>query len=122
MWVLREHQYPGVGEALRRREGKAASVRALQGVIEPYLPVYVRQRLGWEVAQARKERGLTQAALAAKTGMSQRTLSRLENGYSGVAEEKFFAIAEAIGPLKSISSEDFPPPDLSQAHAWTDNV
>ncbi|WPF65822.1 MULTISPECIES: helix-turn-helix transcriptional regulator [unclassified Corynebacterium] len=102
--------------------GKAAGVRALQGVIEPYLPVYVRQRLGREVAQARKEHGLTQVALAEKTGMSQRTLSRLENGHPGVAEEKFFAIARAIGPLKSIFSEEFSPPDLSQAHLWTDDI
>ncbi|MBC3185675.1 helix-turn-helix transcriptional regulator [Corynebacterium sp. zg-331] len=97
-------------------------MRALQGLVKPFLPAYVRERLGREVAEARKERGLTQAALAEKTGISRRTLSRLENGHPGLAEDNFFAIARAIGPLKSIYSEEFPPPDLSQAHLWTDNV
>lgn len=40
--------------------------------------------LGLEVARQRKERGLTQKALAALCGMGQSTLARFETG--GVAE------------------------------------
>lgn len=47
----------------------------------------------------RKLRGLTQAQLADRAGVSRETLSRLENGDGGVSVENLLRVLRALGVL-----------------------
>jgi transcriptional regulator with XRE-family HTH domain len=53
--------------------------------------------LASEVLRLRRERGWTQAALAAEAGCSQRAVSRLESGAGGCHPATALKIATALG-------------------------
>lgn len=57
---------------------------------------------GSHVQVWRKLRGLTQAQLAERAGVSRRTVSRMERGDGEVRIEIFLRIAHALGVLDSI--------------------
>jgi len=52
--------------------------------------------LGARIAALRKERGLTLAQLAGACGLSEATLSRVENGRSAVSAQHLFALARFL--------------------------
>ena len=54
-------------------------------------------RLGHQIMQARKKAGMTQAALARKTGTAQSNISRLERGDYNPSLGFLQKIAKAIG-------------------------
>jgi transcriptional regulator with XRE-family HTH domain len=55
-----------------------------------------------DVAVWRKLRGLTQAQLADRAGVSRDTLVRLEGGDGGVSVEKLLRVLRALGVLDAI--------------------
>jgi len=56
------------------------------------------QRLGECVAQARKRRGLTQAALAQQAGLSLPTVQRLEQGQAQLSTGRLFDVLDVLDP------------------------
>ncbi len=54
-------------------------------------------RLGQHIATARKRRKLTQAALARRAGLTERTLRRLEHGDSSGGIRAWFSVLWALG-------------------------
>ncbi len=69
------------------------------------MPTAVRRALRHvadDVAVWRKLRGLTQAQLANRAGVSRGTLVRLENGDGGVSVENLLRILRALGVLDSL--------------------
>jgi transcriptional regulator with XRE-family HTH domain len=72
------------------------------------------QELGFEIRQARLERGLTQAQLANAAGLSRTTLNQLENGlFPDLGVRKILAILEelrldlAVRPVPETRRADF---------------
>lgn len=72
------------------------------------------QELGYEIRQARLERGLTQAQLAKAAGLSRTTLTQLENGlFPDLGVRKVLAILEklrldlAVQPVPETRRPDF---------------
>ena len=71
-----------------------------------------RLPLGRRVAEARRERNLTQAALAATVGLDRTALSKIESGRRGIGSLELATIARALGrPLDSFLSEAAGPSD-----------
>lgn len=63
------------------------------------------QELGYAIRQARRERGLTQARLAAAAGLSRTTLNQLENGlFPDLGAKKLQALLEKVGLTLSIQN------------------
>jgi transcriptional regulator with XRE-family HTH domain len=60
--------------------------------------------LAENVKHWRQLRGLTQAQLADRAGVSRDTLYRLERGEGGVSVENLLRIARGLGVLASLSS------------------
>src|SRR5262245_59261210 len=56
-----------------------------------------------DVAAWRRLRGVTQAQLADRAGVSRDTLTRLEGGDGGVSTEDLFRVLRALGILDGIS-------------------
>ena len=56
-----------------------------------------RQRIGRRIAELRKERGLSQAQLAAQCGIQQAHIARIENGRYSVGFDTLQSIAQALG-------------------------
>lgn len=50
----------------------------------------------------RKLRGLTQAQLADRSGVSRDTIGRLEGGDGGISVENMFRVLRALGMLDSV--------------------
>lgn len=68
-------------------------------------PVPVRRavrQVGDSVAGWRKLRGLTQAQVADRAGISRETVGRLENGDGGVSVENLLRVLRALGVLDSL--------------------
>jgi HTH-type transcriptional regulator / antitoxin HipB len=72
------------------------------------------QEIGYQVRQARRARGLTQAQLATAAGVSRTTLNRLENGlFPDLGIRKLQAILGAVDltltiqPTQKASTPDF---------------
>jgi len=61
------------------------------------VPGVSEQRLGQRVQDLRKQRGLTQAALAAKAGISREYLARLEIGRHEPTLTTLQGLAKALG-------------------------
>jgi transcriptional regulator with XRE-family HTH domain len=59
-------------------------------------------RVAEDVAAWRKLRGLTQAQLADRAGVSRDTLSRLEGGDGGVSIENLLRVLRGLGVLDSL--------------------
>lgn len=55
-----------------------------------------RQRMGNEIADMRKKKGLTQGELAERCGMAQNHISRIEKGYYSFGFDILQAVAEAM--------------------------
>lgn len=55
-----------------------------------------------DVSQWRKLRGLTQAQLADRAGLSRNTLGRLEAGDGGISLENLLRVLRALGVLESL--------------------
>ena len=62
------------------------------------------RRLADDVAGWRRLRGLTQAQLAERAGLSRDTLTRLEHGDGGVSTENLLRILRALGILDGVSA------------------
>lgn len=70
------------------------------------VPLPVRRALAHvaeDVAVWRKLRGLTQAQLADRAGVSRDTLARLEGGEGGVSLENLLRVLRALGVLDSLT-------------------
>jgi transcriptional regulator with XRE-family HTH domain len=59
-------------------------------------------RIAEEIATWRKLRGLTQAQLADRSGVSRGTLIRLEAGDGGISVENMLRVLRALGILDSV--------------------
>lgn len=59
--------------------------------------------LAEDVATWRKLRGLTQAQLADRSGVSVNTLNRLEGGDGGVSTENLLRVLRGLGILESLT-------------------
>ena len=57
----------------------------------------MRKLVGDNTARTRKEKGLTQEALAEKSGLSQRYISGLENGLRNPTVLTLYKLATALG-------------------------
>jgi len=76
-----------------------------QGRPGHHVPPPVRRALRQvadSVAAWRKLRGLTQAQLADRSGVSRDTLVRLEGGHGGVSVENLLRVLRALGVLDSV--------------------
>lgn len=70
------------------------------------MPPAVRRSLrvvGEDVATWRKLRGLTQAQLADRAGVSRDTLTRLERGDGGVSIENMLKVLRGLGVLDEVT-------------------
>src|SRR5918995_1950779 len=56
-----------------------------------------QQELGQRIAGARRDRGWTQAELAARVGLTQTAVSRIETGARAVGSLELAELAEALG-------------------------
>ena len=56
-----------------------------------------RQRIGTDIAELRKQRGMTQQDLADRTGIQRNHISRIEQGRYSVGFDTLQMIAEAMG-------------------------
>lgn len=61
-----------------------------------YALIDLNESLGRQIAAARKAAGLTQAALATKTGIQQSLISRIENGKGNPTLETLHCLAKAL--------------------------
>ena len=67
--------------------------------------------VGSKIRQYRKERSLTQSALAERIGVQQSDLCRMENGEYKVSLETLFKILTVFGmDIGEFFREEFPPP------------
>ena len=57
----------------------------------------MRKLIGENTARIRKEKGLTQEALAEKSGLSQQYISGLENGQRNPTIVTLFELSSALG-------------------------
>lgn len=81
----------GEGSPLRRPQA---------GGSPPPLPVRrALRQLGEDVTTWRKLRGMTQAQVADRAGVSRGTLRRLEHGDGGVGIERLLRVLRALGVL-----------------------
>lgn len=68
--------------------------------------------IGRRIARSRIMRGMTQAELAARSGISRFAISRLENGAGGVRIENFFSVLRQLDVLSRMETV-LEPLDLS---------
>ena len=69
------------------------------------VPIAVRRangRLAEDLVTWRKLRGLTQAQLADRSGISRATLARLEGGEGGVTLESLLRVLRSLGTLDTL--------------------
>ena len=74
--------------------------------------VALLEEIGRRVARSRIMRGMTQAELAARSGISRFAISRLENGAGGVRIENFFSVLRQLDVLSRMETV-LEPLDLS---------
>lgn len=66
------------------------------------------EEIGHHIREARKAKGLTQAALAGATGLSRTTINQLESGaFPDIGVRKLLAILDAVG-LDMVISRQLP--------------
>lgn len=69
--------------------------------------------LGQTLRAARKDKGLTQAELAARAGVWQRTVSNIETGVSGAKAETIFDLLAALDlEMRIVPRSKMTPRDL----------
>ena len=81
----------------------------------PAAIVELTRELGANIAFARKRRRFTQAALAARAGISRPTLARIERGDIGVGIDVYLALLWALGLEKQV--RQLANPDLDREGA-----
>lgn len=64
---------------------------------------FSRLSLGYDIYQARKKRGLTQAGLAKRISTTQSEIARIEGGDQNMTTEKLNKIAKALDKRLEIS-------------------
>jgi HTH-type transcriptional regulator/antitoxin HipB len=69
--------------------------------------VYTAASIGLAIRQYRKEAGLTQAELAARVGIDQAYLSRLEQGHETEQLRRVIAILKQLGIRATLQHEDW---------------
>ena len=69
------------------------------------IAVRAPDQLGLAIRRIRKSKGLTQVELAAKAGIQQRTLSKIENGQTKTEISTLFSICSALGTELVIRSK-----------------
>lgn len=74
--------------------------------------VALLEEIGRRVARSRIMRGMTQAELAVRSGISRFAISRLENGAGGVRIENFFSVLRQLDVLSRMETV-LEPLDLS---------
>ena len=72
-------------------------------------------RLGRKIRTARQNRGITQAELAEKVGISRSTLVCVERGKPGAAIAIYFGVLSALGLLDSVRGVADPDSDMAGA-------
>jgi transcriptional regulator with XRE-family HTH domain len=80
-------------------EVKSAAVKTLPPAIRR-----ANRQLAEDLSTWRKLRGLTQAQLADRAGISRAALSRLENGVEGVSLESFLRVLRALGLIDALAT------------------
>jgi transcriptional regulator with XRE-family HTH domain len=82
------------------------------------------QELGYAIRQARLERGLTQARLAASARLSRTTLNQLENGlFPDLGVRKLQAVLEQLGLTLAVqNAPKSPRPDFVRMACTAANV
>lgn len=70
---------------------------------------FAHMEIGARVAEARSERGATQAQLAATIGMDRTALAKIESGSRGVSALELVAIARALGRRVEWFVDETPP-------------
>jgi transcriptional regulator with XRE-family HTH domain len=63
----------------------------------PRTPAPQTPAIGARIARLRKAQGLTLARLASRIGVSEATMSRIENGLANVSAHHLFALARELG-------------------------
>lgn len=66
-------------------------------------PVSINQSVGYAIAEARSNSGLSQSALAAKTGIDQSDISKIERGVSNPSISTLGRLVDAMGKSIKIS-------------------
>lgn len=69
-------------------------------IVGPLTDQAILQELGGRLARARIELNLTQAALAEQSGVSKRTIERLESGEAATQLSGFVRVCRALGLLE----------------------
>jgi DNA-binding XRE family transcriptional regulator len=112
--------YHILGSGQARRIDMATKGRTLDEYIDKYrtaatagevavFDVYVDHfSLASQILEARKKAGLTQTDLAARTGIGQSEISRIERGTGNPTEETLAKIGHAMN--KRLAFVDIPPP------------
>jgi len=82
------------------------------------------QEIGYQIRQARVERGLTQAQLSIAAGVSRTTLNQLENGlFPDLGVKKLRAILDQVGLALAIQpAQKTTAPDFVRMACTTANV
>lgn len=82
------------------------------------------QEIGYQIRQARVERGLTQAQLSVAAGVSRTTLNQLENGlFPDLGVKKLRAILDQVGLALAIQpAQKTTAPDFVRMACITANV
>ncbi|MFT3734710.1 MAG: helix-turn-helix transcriptional regulator [Rhodocyclaceae bacterium] len=81
--------------------------------MQQYL-VQTPEQLKTMLSGLRKSRGLTQAALAAKLGVSQQAIAKLESNPAGASVERLFAVLRSMNARLSLVDDLG---DASAAHS-----
>lgn len=64
------------------------------------------ERLGVEIADLRRSRGLSQAALAERAAVQQADISRIERGLGNPTRDTLVRLADALGARLTLSRSD----------------
>lgn len=57
----------------------------------------IRKAIGWAIARARQDAGLTQEGVAERLGIGPEAVSRLERGIGSITAERLVVLAEMFG-------------------------
>lgn len=80
--------------------------------VDPRRPTDIDELIGRNIARRRTGLGMTQTALAARTGISFQQIQKYETGENRVACSRLFQIAEA---LNVVPADLFPPASWNPA-------
>jgi transcriptional regulator with XRE-family HTH domain len=86
-------------------------IRRMSAIVSWMSDVAVAQELGSRMAELRRRKNLTQAALAEAAGVSKRTVERLEKGQTGTQLTAFLRICRVLDLLDRF--EDLVPKPLA---------